>query len=258
MADLRRFGLVDFLLLLLTLALAGGARSYYLISCCDKGATPGPLRVQDVRTPLDQIGGVQVVASPAGAGAGGGAAPRPRRNAEDGHIKKLAGYGGVTDLDEIVRKFRTANKYESRTPVNPRSDDTAYTSPGYPLIVGLLARVLPDEKLETTIRWGQCGLGTLTAALYFLFARRAFGSRFVATLAGILCAYLAVVFEREEVLSNIVCNRPKKTQVSVGLFTFIASPFVALAAAIALIGVPGVVDWAGGLFVMLRSLGFHP
>ena len=80
----------------------------------------------------------------------------------------------------------------------------------------------------------------------------------ILALAGILCAYLAVVFEREEVLSNIVCNRPKKTQVSAGLFSFIASPFVALAAAIALIGVPGVVDWAGGLFAMLRSLGIHP
>jgi len=80
----------------------------------------------------------------------------------------------------------------------------------------------------------------------------------ILALSGILCAYLAVVFEREEVLSNIVCNRSKKTQVSVGLFSFIASPFVALAAAIALIGVPGVVDWAGGLFVMLRSLGIHP
>jgi hypothetical protein len=80
----------------------------------------------------------------------------------------------------------------------------------------------------------------------------------ILALAGILCAYLAVIFEREEVLSNIVCNRAKKTQVSMGLFSFIASPFIALAAAIALIGVPGVVDWAGGLFVMLRSLGIHP
>lgn len=43
-----------------------------------------------------------------------------------------------------------------------------------------------------------------------------------------------------------------------GLFSFIASPFIALAAAMALIGIPGVVEWADGLFVMLRSVGIHP
>jgi hypothetical protein len=43
----------------------------------------------------------------------------------------------------------------------------------------------------------------------------------ILALAGILCAYLAVIFECEEVLSNIVCHRAKKTRVSVGLFSFI-------------------------------------
>jgi hypothetical protein len=80
----------------------------------------------------------------------------------------------------------------------------------------------------------------------------------ILALAGVLCAYLAVVFERDGVLSNIVCNRPQKAQISVGLFSFIASPFVALAVAIALVEIPGVVDWAGGLFTMVRTLGIHP
>jgi hypothetical protein len=80
----------------------------------------------------------------------------------------------------------------------------------------------------------------------------------ILALAGLLCAYLAVVFERDGVLSNVVCNRPQKAQISVGLFSFIASPFVALAVAIALVEIPGVVDWAGGLFVMVRTLGIHP
>jgi hypothetical protein len=77
-------------------------------------------------------------------------------------------------------------------------------------------------------------------------------------LTGVLCAYMAVVFEGDEVLSNVLCNRSKKTQVSVGLFGFIAFPFIALAVAVAIIGVPGVVDWAGGLLAMLRAFGFHP
>ncbi len=80
----------------------------------------------------------------------------------------------------------------------------------------------------------------------------------ILALAGLLCGYLAVVFERDGVLSNVVCNRPQKAEISVGLFSFIASPFVALAVAIALVEIPGVVDWAGGLFAMVRTLGIHP
>jgi hypothetical protein len=80
----------------------------------------------------------------------------------------------------------------------------------------------------------------------------------ILAVAGLLCAYLAVVFERDGLLSNVVSNRPQKPQISVGLFSFSASPFVALAVAIALVEIPGVVDWAGGLFVMVRTLGIHP
>ena len=32
----------------------------------------------------------------------------------------------------------------------------------------------------------------------------------ILALAGLLCGYLAVVFERDGVLSNVVCNRPQK------------------------------------------------
>jgi hypothetical protein len=74
---------------------------------------------------------------------------------------------------------------------------------------------------------------------------------------GVLGAYLAVQFECDEVLSFVLCNRPKKAQISIGLFTYMASPFVALAGAVAIVSVPGVVDWAGGLLAMLRALGVH-
>ena len=36
--------------------------------------------------------------------------------------------------------------------------------------------------------WAHCGVGALTAGLYFLFARRAFRSRTAATLVGLACA----------------------------------------------------------------------
>ena len=59
-------------------------------------------------------------------------------------------------------------------------EDTAHASPGYPWLLGLLGRVLPGDRLDLYVRWGQCGLGALTAGLYFLFARRAFRSLSVA------------------------------------------------------------------------------
>jgi Dolichyl-phosphate-mannose-protein mannosyltransferase len=158
MADLRRFGVADSALLVLVLALAGGARAGYLITCCDNGHTAGPVRVQDARPP-----------SP--------------------------GAGGRTELQEIVESLRTSNSYRSSAAVQTPGlfADTARVAPGYPWLVGLLARVVnrdgtENERLETDLRWGQCALGTLTAGFYFLFARRAFGSRFVAALTGIFCA----------------------------------------------------------------------
>jgi hypothetical protein len=178
MAELRRFGLADFVLLLLIIALAGGARAGYLWKCCDSGRTPGPLRVQDERT----------------ARGNGPAKPETR---------PLAGYGPLTELDELVEGVQNRFSFSSRTPLSPNEQEaTAHASPGYPWVLGLLARYAAPvrtqpgekEKLERNpnfdlwVRWGQCGLGTLTAALYFLFARRAFGSLFVATLTGIFCA----------------------------------------------------------------------
>jgi 4-amino-4-deoxy-L-arabinose transferase-like glycosyltransferase len=43
--------------------------------------------------------------------------------------------------------------------------------------------------VDRTVRWVQCVLGALTAALYFLFALRAFESRRVAALTGLFCAF---------------------------------------------------------------------
>jgi 4-amino-4-deoxy-L-arabinose transferase-like glycosyltransferase len=158
MTDLRRFGVADTALLVLVLALAGGARAGYLIKICDNGHTEGPLRVQDIRPP-----------SP--------------------------GANGRTELQEIIEGLRTSNHYRSSAAIQNPGElaDTARIAPGYPWVVGLLARVVDvggqdNDRLEAYVRWGQCVLGTLTAGLYFLFARRAFGSRLVAALTGIFCA----------------------------------------------------------------------
>jgi hypothetical protein len=75
---------------------------------------------------------------------------------------------------------------------------------------------------------------------------------------GLLCAYVTTSFERNEVLSHVLCNRSKQTRVSTAYFIFIAAPFVVLAAAVSIVAIPGVVDWAGGVLAMLSALGVHP
>src|SRR5579883_2866719 len=151
MADLRRFTLADFLLLAATVALAGGVRAGYLWTCCDGGRDAGPLGVQDAR--------------PAWPGA-----------------------GKATDLDELARGVRENFSFSSHAPLSDGVEVTAHASPGYPWALGLLARFVDADSFERVVRWGQCGLGALTAGLYFLFTRRAFGSRLVAGLTGLFCA----------------------------------------------------------------------
>ena len=58
-------------------------------------------------------------------------------------------------------------------------------------------------------------------------------------------------------LSNILCNRPKKAAFSGSLFAYAALPFLALGFAIAVSQVPGVVDWGGGILALLGAVGVH-
>jgi hypothetical protein len=156
MSPLRRFRLPDLLLLLLVLALAGGARAGYLLAYTDAGRVGGPLRVQDDR----RVGG-------------------------ESETRAL-----VRELCDNQFVFQI-----KAPPLTPLADppeetapeETAHASPGYPYTVALVAKLLPD-RYESTVRWAQCALGALTAGLYFLFARRAFRSLFVGTLVGLVAA----------------------------------------------------------------------
>jgi hypothetical protein len=92
------------------------------------------------------------------------------------------------ELETLVNNLKDKQRFASRAPFAAEEEDTAHVAPGYPYLMSAVARVVDPAVRDSTMRWLQCALGTLTAGLYFLFARRAFQSPVVATLAGLLCA----------------------------------------------------------------------
>jgi 4-amino-4-deoxy-L-arabinose transferase-like glycosyltransferase len=160
MAEMRRLNLVDLLVFVLILAAAGGARFWYLSTCADNANSSGPLRVEDQQLP------------PAG-------------------IPKDESFR--TELDQLVHNLKEHQWFGSHPPFAGKEateEKTAHVAPGYPWLLGLLGR-LTQSDADTTdrmMRWIQCGLGALTAGLYFLIGVLAFRSRLVGLLAGLLCA----------------------------------------------------------------------
>lgn len=160
MADMRRFGLLDALLLLLVFVAAAGARASYLMQCAENGQKAGPLRVQD---------------------------PWPIM---PGYVPPEGMRGGKTpsELDVLIHNVQKDLRFHAKAPFASSEEPTAHVAPGYPYLVGLLGQQVPEGQLDYFVRWIQVGLGTFTAGFYFLFARRAFRSLLVGTLAGLLTA----------------------------------------------------------------------
>jgi len=170
----RRGRLLEIVVLLVIVAAAAGARVGYLLTYADRAATAGPFQVQG--------GWNEVLLQPEGA-----AEPRP-----------------VSELDVLVGNVRDHRWFGSPAPFSDREEQTAHVAPLYPYLlaeIGRLAPYLPSAAdssaeqpaevgptSERLLRWFRCGLGALTAGLYFLFARRAFRSWLVAILAGAFCA----------------------------------------------------------------------
>jgi 4-amino-4-deoxy-L-arabinose transferase-like glycosyltransferase len=149
------------MLLLLVTAVAAGARVWYLSACADNGQNEGPVQVQDGSPVLTQL--------PPGELPYGRARP--------------------TELDALVYNLKEHQWFGSPAPLASMEERTAHVSPGYPwLLYWLQLSPVDLSPVERTMRWLQCGLGTLTAIFYFLFAYRAFGNRLVATLTGLFCA----------------------------------------------------------------------
>lgn len=114
----------------------------------------------------------------------------------------------------------------------------------------------------TIYRWAVIGVlvTTLTAAtIVYLFPVSNADGLLLFNLAllfavGAHSAYVTVDFETHAVLSRILCNREQKASLSTSLFAFIAFPFGALAIAVAIAQVPGVLSWGDGIFDLLMKV----
>ena len=157
MADMPRFRFPDLILLLVVLAVAGGARAWYVMAATNNGSEQPPYQVQG---------------------------PGPLPDYPPG--TRLRGQMPPSEMDALVHNIREDRWFGSLAPLADKEEKTAHVAPGYPWLMALVAGWLREP--DKIVRWGQCGLGALTALCYFFFARRAFHSSLVGFLAGLFCA----------------------------------------------------------------------
>ena len=94
----------------------------------------------------------------------------------------------LNTVEQLAANLAKEGKFASRAPLADKEETTAHVAPGYPLLFAALIS-LDEAAAPATMRWLQCVLGSLTAVCYFFFARRAFHSTLLATLAGLLTAF---------------------------------------------------------------------
>jgi 4-amino-4-deoxy-L-arabinose transferase-like glycosyltransferase len=159
MPEPRRFEIQDLLLLLVVVAVAVAARVWYLSVIADNARSDGPIHVQDPPAVLK------------------GLPPDT----------ELHGRRNPSEQDALLHNLTEHRWFGCLAPFAGAEEKTAHVAPGYPWLLSWLEAIDLGPK-DRTVRWLQCALGTLTAACYFLFARRAFAHRGVAALAGLLSA----------------------------------------------------------------------
>jgi 4-amino-4-deoxy-L-arabinose transferase-like glycosyltransferase len=157
MARLRSATWLDGLLALLILAAALGVRAWYLIEYV--GSRPA--------NAVWQVQGSPPTANPD---------LNPTRDSDEDLLVKSLREKGIVDGFAAPAPFAKATEL------------SAALAPGYPVFRYLMEAYFPPAVLDSlaAVRWMQAVLGSLTAMLYFLIARRAFSSRLVGLLAGLL------------------------------------------------------------------------
>jgi len=106
------------------------------------------------------------------------------------------------------------------------------------------------------VRWATfCGVASCLAVAGFVYLFPVSGADAfilfnlaVLALVGVFAGHTAMSFERNEVMSNLLCNRSAKMEWSGTLFNYIAVPFAVLVLVIAITQIPGVINLGGGMF----------
>ncbi|HZZ80602.1 MAG TPA: glycosyltransferase family 39 protein [Gemmataceae bacterium] len=93
---------------------------------------------------------------------------------------------GVRTSDHIADNLASEHWFGGAAPLANDDEATAHVAPGFPSVSFAIASLF--EPADQALRWFNAGLGILTVACFFLFARRAFHSDLVATLASLLVA----------------------------------------------------------------------
>jgi hypothetical protein len=149
------FRTVDVFLAITVLAVAGGARAWYLTACADGGNSGGPVRVQDD-------------------------GPLQPKNLESGEQQ--------TEVAALSDSLTQNHNFSVHAPFADGTEVTAHASPGLPWLLHWLDGLpLTGLSSPAKLRWLQSGLGALSALLYFYLARRIFDSSIAAFLAGLFC-----------------------------------------------------------------------
>jgi hypothetical protein len=162
MSTIRRFASVDLILLLVVVIAAAGSRIWFLSVCADSGQKEGCFQVQD-------------------------GPPNLHAQADAAEVRQRT---PGNQLEALVHNLKEEHHFAAPAPFSTGEETTADTSPGYAFfLAGLELSPIDLSPVDRAARWIQCGLGTLTAAFYFLFAFRAFGSRWIAALTGLFCAF---------------------------------------------------------------------
>jgi 4-amino-4-deoxy-L-arabinose transferase-like glycosyltransferase len=111
------------------------------------------------------------------------------------------------ERDTVVTNLQAGRGAVAPWPL-PGGDQSPYPAFAYPWILSVLDRMSQDlDATYQRVRWIQAALGAITAGLYFLFARRAFRSLLVGTLAGIFCAiYPFWIFNTSEINDGVLAT----------------------------------------------------
>jgi len=132
-------------------------------------------------------------------------------------------------------------------------DDVFHVAPVTAEGAGALFALLASEIFSYQLCvLGVAVIAVLSSLIVYLFPiTEATALMILNLVALVLCggyaAYQTVAFEGDQILSNVLCNRPQTREWSVALFAGVAIPFVALTIVIGIGQVPGVLDVGYGL-----------